>query len=89
MLYFGNILAVLDYFAGLKLAFLVTKFPRKVLAKGFTNQFLQEYTTARVQYILLLVLTCSDFLVIRTPKALLKNDARSGFNGASPFSRNE
>ena len=31
---FGNILAILDYLTGLKLAFVVTKFPLKVQVKG-------------------------------------------------------
>ena len=32
-------LAVLDYFAGLKLAFVVTKFPKRYESKGITNWF--------------------------------------------------
>ena len=46
---FGNILAAVDYFTGLELAFVVTKFPQKVRVKGITNWFILEYMTARVQ----------------------------------------
>ena len=48
---FGNILAVLDYFIGLQLAFMVTKFLQEVQVKGITNCSLLEYMTARVLYI--------------------------------------
>ena len=48
-------LAVLDYFAGLKLAFVVTKFPQKVRVTGITNWSLCVYMPARSEYNPLLV----------------------------------
>ena len=45
------LLAVLDYFTGLKLAFVVTKFRQKVWVKGITNWYLFVYMAARLLYI--------------------------------------
>ena len=45
---FGNIMAVLDYFIGLKSYFVVTQFPQKQWLKGITNQSLYRYMPARL-----------------------------------------
>ena len=44
------VLAVLDLFVGLELAFVVTKLPLKVQVKGIANQSLYKYMPARREY---------------------------------------
>ena len=57
-------LAVLDYFARIKLAFVVTKLPQKVWVKGTTNQSLFVYIAARFENLQTLYTLCSFYILI-------------------------